>query len=1072
MTTYLLVDDVHVDETSGLADLTVRLSEVSTQRITVEYANADGMATQPFDYTNILGRLVFEPGQTRQTLRVPIVNDSQAEPLETFRLTLSNPINAALATDSATVFIHDNDRLSGSPFASMRDVTVDETDGMARFVIELDRPAAGPVLITYTTDSGNATSGLDFEPVSGSLRLEPGQVIGIVSVPIIDDAVAESAERFSLVLQSASGAVLNDRSATALIASSDAPAVLRPSVRLISETVGEGDLYAQTLIELSSPGTAPVSLTLATSSAWQGANPGTDYAGAQSHSIVLLPGQTLAHIWTVLLDDALAEPLESILINATVGSDPALGTIESLIFVRDDDAERATPAIVVHDLVVDERDGMARFTVALTQPSSGTIAVNWAIDAGSALPGQDYIADLGRLIFTPGQQVQEILIPLIDDALRETDEYFSLVLSAPDGATLPETAARAIIAANDAPALARPLATMRPLFVDENDGYAEFAITLSAPGTDLATLRYSVNSLTAGSADLLPMGTPNIFNASLSFEPGRTVRTVRVPIIDDTLIEPIETLQVILTNPVSLDLAAERELIALIDNDAAPGAPVFWIGDAQVSESEGLARVVVALERPSDGPVFASIGSSSGTATSDADFAPVSGFVTFAPGEVRQTLLIALTDDAQPEPPEVFNLQLNSPGLGLVRDGNGTVTIAGSDDAVAARPDLSVEQVRATESEPWLEVVLRLSQPAAAPITLTYSTTNVTATSPADYRGAFDGLVSFAPGSTMASVRFALLDDRLSEAAEQFSFNLVPHPSVNLLSINTLMTIVDNESAGGQFVFGAPQIDRREGNAEQTFTVEVERLGNLSQPASVNWSVVAGGATADDFVGSSLPAGSLSFASGQGSQRIEFGVAGDTALERHEDFSVVLSAPGGATLASASLSGRLQNDDPVPRDGAPALGRSGSFLFDPVFYLWKYPALADTVGLADAAADYLGAGAAQGRLPNAWFDAGWYATRWPDLTPLNLDRATLFQHFNLFGVWEGRAPGPIFDTFDGNRYLADNPDVAAYVDANVADFLGSRSNGAIAHYLIYGAAEQRLSYDTAGQPVVLDYLWG
>ena len=125
MTTYILVDDVHVDETSGLADLTVRLSEVSTQRITVEYANADGLATLPFDYTNILGRLVFEPGQTRQTLRVPIVNDSQAEPLETFRLTLSNPINAALATGSATVFIHDSGppRLSGTMWSTVRPVS-------------------------------------------------------------------------------------------------------------------------------------------------------------------------------------------------------------------------------------------------------------------------------------------------------------------------------------------------------------------------------------------------------------------------------------------------------------------------------------------------------------------------------------------------------------------------------------------------------------------------------------------------------------------------------------------------------------------------------------------------------------------------------------------------------------------------------------------------------------------------------------------------------------------------------------------------------------------------------------
>ena len=32
----------------------------------------------------------------------------------------------------------------------------------------------------------------------------------------------------------------------------------------------------------------------------------------------------------------------------------------------------------------------------------------------------------------------------------------------------------------------------------------------------------------------------------------------------------------------------------------------------------------------------------------------------------------------------------------------------------------------------------------------------------------------------------------------------------------------------------------------------------------------------------------------------------------------------------------------------------------------------------------------------------------------------------------------------------------------MADFLGSRSNGAIAHYVIYGAAEGRVAYDTAG----------
>jgi hypothetical protein len=56
-----------------------------------------------------------------------------------------------------------------------------------------------------------------------------------------------------------------------------------------------------------------------------------------------------------------------------------------------------------------------------------------------------------------------------------------------------------------------------------------------------------------------------------------------------------------------------------------------------------------------------------------------------------------------------------------------------------------------------------------------------------------------------------------------------------------------------------------------------------------------------------------------------------------------------------------------------------------------------------------------------------------------------------------------------NRDFTDNPDVAAYVDAYIGDFLGSRSNGAIAHDVIYGQHEQRLAFDLVGQPIHLEY---
>jgi hypothetical protein len=159
-----------------------------------------------------------------------------------------------------------------------------------------------------------------------------------------------------------------------------------------------------------------------------------------------------------------------------------------------------------------------------------------------------------------------------------------------------------------------------------------------------------------------------------------------------------------------------------------------------------------------------------------------------------------------------------------------------------------------------------------------------------------------------------------------------------------------------------------------------------------------------------------------------------------------------------------------PLDHPPDYGQDIGFLFDEVYYLLANPDLVGTVTPENALDHYLGGGAAEGRDPNSWFDPEYYSNRWADLKALDLDEATLFMHYNLYGVWEGRSAGPAFDQFDGERYLSDWPDVAAYVDANVDDFLGSRSNGAIAHFVIYGDNEQRLAYDMSGTLIDLGFV--
>lgn len=338
------------------------------------------------------------------------------------------------------------------------------------------------------------------------------------------------------------------------------------------------------------------------------------------------------------------------------------------------------------------------------------------------------------------------------------------------------------------------------------------------------------------------------------------------------------------------------------------------------------------------------------------------------------------------------------------------------------------------------------------------------------------GTLVFAPGEVLKSLTVEIAQDDDIEGDETFRIELVSVPDGNVIGpLGSAEGRVRNDDEASVFSVTAVDAVVPEGSSGLPTPVgfTIARTGDVRTPAIIDWAVTGGDMSAIDFGTAVLPTGRISFAAGEATRTIVVNVTGDTALERHEVFGVEISLPPGAehaVIGAATATVTVANDDAPPRGAAPAIDTSSDFLFDPVYYLWANPELVPTVPLADALTHYLETGAAGGRAPTAWFDASYYAQRWDDLADLGLDDAMLFAHFNRFGVWEGRAPGPLFDGFDGARYLDDNPDVAAYVDAFVDDFLGNRVNGAIAHFIIYGAAEGRVAYDTAGVGIDLDYL--
>jgi hypothetical protein len=95
-------------EAAGTVPITVTLSPTSTQPVSVVLRTADGTADAA-DYVAISQTVTFAAGQAASFVPIHVLTDTLAEPDETVILSLSQPVNAQLATPfTATLTIRDS----------------------------------------------------------------------------------------------------------------------------------------------------------------------------------------------------------------------------------------------------------------------------------------------------------------------------------------------------------------------------------------------------------------------------------------------------------------------------------------------------------------------------------------------------------------------------------------------------------------------------------------------------------------------------------------------------------------------------------------------------------------------------------------------------------------------------------------------------------------------------------------------------------------------------------------------------------------------------------------------------
>jgi len=171
------------------------------------------------------------------------------------------------------------------------------------------------------------------------------------------------------------------------------------------------------------------------------------------------------------------------------------------------------------------------------------VAVDYASANGSALEDSDYTGVSGTLHFAQGDvEPKNITIPITRDNALEPNETITLRLSNPDDATLgaPDTATLTLL--NDDTALRFSAAKYN---VNEGAGSAVITVTRTGSKTSAVSVNYTAADGTAKAG--LDYGA---LSGTIYFAAGDAApKTFSVPITDDTLVEPNETLKLVLSNP-------------------------------------------------------------------------------------------------------------------------------------------------------------------------------------------------------------------------------------------------------------------------------------------------------------------------------------------------------------------------------------------------------------------------------------------------------------------------------------------------------------------------------------------
>ena len=227
---------------------------------------------------------------------------------------------------------------------------------------------------------------------------------------------------------------------------------------------------------------------------------------------------------------------------------------------------------------------MANITVVRVGGTNGNLSVDYATADGTAIAGQDYTATSGTLNFTSGETSKTIQVPILDDAVTEQDENFTISLRNTSNPEVVGAPSIQIVNVQDHSTVPFVAILDAAQVVEGNTGtstQAVFNVILSAATGRTVTVNYATGNVSAsGGAACGDQGVDYESKAgTLTFQPGTSTATIAVKVCGDRFAEANEFFVVNLSNPSNATLALDQgsgridndDVLELILEESGPG---------------------------------------------------------------------------------------------------------------------------------------------------------------------------------------------------------------------------------------------------------------------------------------------------------------------------------------------------------------------------------------------------------------------------------------------------------------------------------------------------------------------